>query len=127
MLAPEQNMRSLPLVMHQAAHAGMLEAQPLQRIRELDVDAEIVGIELELVAGLDAALLVDIECQRRELAVDRKPPVHVAIGMRIEGHHRTCLAWSTPAGGGRDQLHVTGECRIVHDRWRSTSRSWWEP
>jgi hypothetical protein len=28
----------------------MLEAQPLQRVGQLDVDAEVVGIELELIA-----------------------------------------------------------------------------
>ena len=31
-------------------HLRMLEAQPLDRVGELDVDAEVVGIELELVA-----------------------------------------------------------------------------
>ena len=30
-------------------HFGMLEADALQRVGELDVDAEIVGVELELV------------------------------------------------------------------------------
>ena len=34
-----------------AAHLRMLEAQPLHRVVQLDVDAEIVGIELELVVA----------------------------------------------------------------------------
>ena len=33
-----------------AAHLGVLEAQPLDRVGELDVDAEVVGVELQLVA-----------------------------------------------------------------------------
>ena len=32
-----------------AAHFRMLEAQPLHRVVQFDVDAEVVGIELELV------------------------------------------------------------------------------
>jgi hypothetical protein len=32
------------------AHLRMLEAQPLESVGELDVDPEVVGIELELVA-----------------------------------------------------------------------------
>ncbi len=110
-----------------AAHAGVLEAQALQRIRKFDVDAEIVGIELEPVAGPDAALLGDVERERRRLAIDRELPMHVTVGMRIEGHHWQCLAGSTPAGSGSIRRHSNGEYRIVHDRWRSTSRSSWEP
>ena len=44
-------------------HFGMLEAQPLHRVRKLDIDAEIVGIELELVALEQAAVLVDVHGQ----------------------------------------------------------------
>ena len=43
MLAPEQNMRSLPLVTTTRAHFGMLEADALQRVVQLDVDAEVVA------------------------------------------------------------------------------------
>jgi hypothetical protein len=35
----------------------MLEADAIERIGELDVDPEVVAIELELVAGTDAAVL----------------------------------------------------------------------
>jgi hypothetical protein len=104
----------------------VLETQALQRVRQLDVDAEVIRIELELVARLNAALLVDIECERGEIAVDRKPPVDVTVRMRIKGHHRAFSFGRRPRSAGV-KLHVTGECRIVHDRWRSTSRSWWEP
>ena len=62
-----------------APHFGMLEADPLQRVGELDVDAEVVRIELELVAGIEAAILVDVQRQRRDRAVERELPVRVAV------------------------------------------------
>ena len=62
-----------------AAHFRMLEANALQRVGELDVDAEVVRIELELVAGIDAAILVDVHRQRRDGSVERELPVRVAI------------------------------------------------
>ena len=55
---------------HHDLHLRMLEAQPLHGVGELDVDAEIVGIELELVALEQAAILVDVHGQRRDVAVD---------------------------------------------------------
>src|SRR6202158_5743560 len=72
---------------HQAAHLRMLEAQTLQGVGELDVDAQIVGVELELIARLQAAILVDVERERRDRDFDLQPPVGVAVGMRIESHH----------------------------------------
>ena len=67
-------------------HAGMLEAQPLHRVGELDVDAEIVGIQLELITLEQAAILVDIHGQGRNLAIDIQLPVPVArrIGLEID-------------------------------------------
>ena len=50
-LAPAQKILSLPDLMTTRADFWMLEAQPLNGIVELDVDAEVVGIELELVAA----------------------------------------------------------------------------
>jgi hypothetical protein len=43
------------------AHLGMLEAHALQGVVQLHVHAEVVGVELELVAGLDAAVFVDVQ------------------------------------------------------------------
>ena len=64
----------------------MLEAQPLHGIRQFDVDAEVVGIQLELVALEQAAILVDVHGERRDVAVDRQLPVPVArrIGLEID-------------------------------------------
>src|SRR4029078_8316623 len=57
-----------------AAHLGMLETESLERIGELDVYAEIVGIELELVNGTKPAVFVDPHRQRRDCAVERELP-----------------------------------------------------
>ncbi len=65
---------------------GVLEAQPLQRVGKLDVDAEIVRVELELVVGgTEAGILLDVHGQRRDRAVDRELPVLVAIRRGFEG------------------------------------------
>ena len=66
------------------AHFGVLEADALQRVVQLDVDAEIVGVELELVAGTNTAVLGDVHRERRERAVERELPVAVAARVRCE-------------------------------------------
>ena len=45
---------------HDRAHLRMLEAQPLQRVGQLDIDAEIVGIQFELVAVEQRRPFVDV-------------------------------------------------------------------
>ena len=71
---------------HDDFHAGVLEAQPLHGVRQLDVDAEIVGIELELIALEQAAILVDVHGQGRDISLDRELPVPVArrVGLEID-------------------------------------------
>src|SRR6185503_19942416 len=71
-----------------AAHLGMLETDSLQRIGELDVDAEIVGIELELVAWTNPAVFVDPHRERREGAVERELPVRIALRARFVADRR---------------------------------------
>ena len=55
---------------HHRRHLGVLEAQPLHRVGQLDVHAEIVGVELQLVAGREAARLVDVEREGGDAALD---------------------------------------------------------
>ena len=71
---------------HQDAHLWMLEAQPLDGVRELDVDPEIIGVELELVALEQRPLLVDVHQQGRDRAVELQLPVPIArrIGLEID-------------------------------------------
>ena len=81
MLAPAQNTAVLArLGARSTFHLGMLEAQPLQRVGELDIDAEIVGIELELVALEQAAVLVDVHGQLGDVAVEAQLPMPIARG-----------------------------------------------
>ena len=64
----------------------MFEAQPLHRVGEFDVDAEVIGIQLELVALEQPAILVDIHGQGRDLAIDGDLPVLVALwlGLKVD-------------------------------------------
>ena len=70
----------------------MFEAQPLHGVGEFDIDAEIVGIQLELIAFEQPAILIDIHRQRRDLAVDIELPMPVArrIGLEIDKARAPC-------------------------------------
>ena len=59
------------------AHFGMLEADPVDRVVELDVDAEIVAVELQLVARAQPAVLVEIGFERGDGSVEGERPVAV--------------------------------------------------
>src|SRR5262249_45107773 len=70
-------------------HLRMFEAQPLDGVVELDVDTEIVGIELELVAVGEAAGRIDIHNEIGDVAVLLDAPVAVArwLGLEVDGGH----------------------------------------
>jgi hypothetical protein len=57
------------------AHLGVLEAEPLDGIGELDVDAEVVGVELEHVPRPQRPILLHVEDERRHRALDGELPV----------------------------------------------------
>ena len=89
---------------HDAAHLGVLEAQALDRVEELDVDAEVVRVQLELVVAAQAPAGVDGEAQGRDVALDVQLPVAVLVGVGLEvesgpligggGHgHGTKISW----------------------------------
>src|SRR5712692_10118937 len=61
----------------------MLEPYSLQQVVQLDVDAQIVRVQLELVAGADAAIFVDVHRHGRDDAVVRDAPVPVAGGIGL--------------------------------------------
>jgi len=62
----------------------MLESNAVERVVQLDVHAEVVRVELELVAGADAGVLVHVERQRRDPPVDAQAPVPIALGRGVE-------------------------------------------
>ncbi len=67
-------------------HIGMLEAQPLYGIRQFDVDAEVIGIQLEQIALEQAAVLVHIHGQGGDIArhVEFPVPVLRRLGLEID-------------------------------------------
>ena len=86
---------------HHRAHARVLEAEPLDGIRELDIDAEIVGVELQRIVAGDSAVLVHVERERGDVAVDGEPPMAVVVRVGPEVDHSAyCLA----GGGGHPEI-----------------------
>ena len=69
-------------------HPGMGEAQALDHVGELDVDAEVVGVELQRVAGLETGALVDRHAEHGDVALQLELPVPVTRGIGREGNHR---------------------------------------
>ena len=65
----------------------MLEAQPVQRVVQFDIDAEIVGIELQGIARREAAILGDVEDEPCHRPVELHAPMAVAVGMRVVEDH----------------------------------------
>jgi hypothetical protein len=73
------------------ADLGVLEAQATDDVGELDVDAEVVGVQLELVAGSQAALGIDAHAQASDGAVVGDLPVAIAGGVPLELDGRMLL------------------------------------
>ncbi len=73
---------------HHRTHLRVLEAEPLHRIGQLDIDPEIVGIEFQLGAGKQAAGRIDVERQGRNRPVAGKAPVSVLtrLGRKVDVH-----------------------------------------
>ena len=59
------------------AHLGMLEANPLDRIGQFDVDAKVVGVQLEPVVGREAGIFLHVHRQRRDSAIEGQLPVPI--------------------------------------------------
>src|SRR5262249_24460842 len=77
---------------HDGPHLRMLESQPLAGVVQLDVNAEIVRVELELVAGLEPAVLLQVHRQRPDSSVDVELPVLVPGRVGPEVDHHTLTA-----------------------------------
>ena len=105
---------------HDDLHGRMLEPQALDGVGELDVDAEVVGVQLELVPGPERPVRVDVQQQARDGAVDVELPVRVAARIGFEVTHEKTLYQRRPPGrkhyisGFRLSLHRS--CSIVHTR-----------
>jgi hypothetical protein len=82
MFAPEQNTRFFALVMTTAPTSGCSKADALHDVVQLDVDAQVVRVELQLVAGPDPNVLGHVHRDRRDAIRVRHAPVF--IGRRID-------------------------------------------
>ena len=98
----------------------MLETQPLHGVGEFDVDAEIIGVQLELIAFEQAGILVDVHRQRCDIALDGQLPVPVArrIGLKIDVFRAACED-AIFTGHGPPSVVFSGfawfvRCTIVH-------------
>jgi hypothetical protein len=60
MLAPEQNTFSLALVITTVRTSGCSKRMRLIGVVQLDVHAQVVAVELELVAGAQAGVFVEV-------------------------------------------------------------------
>ena len=65
-------------------HLGVLEAQPPDGIGKLDVHAQVVGVELEGVAGPQRFVLLHVPDQPGRLSVHLETPVAVVVRVGIE-------------------------------------------
>jgi hypothetical protein len=75
----------------------MLEAQPLDGVVQLDVHAQVVGVELELVARDEAAVLLDVHVKRGHRTVEGELPVPVAARLRPEVDYRALVVGHDPS------------------------------
>ena len=99
------------------AHLGVLEADPVDGVVQLDVDPEVVAVELELVAWSQAAVLVEVGGQGRHWALEAQLPVAVAAGVGLVvdavggrgGGHR-----QSPVGSSKCTLMHLMLCTILH-------------
>src|SRR5262245_51379903 len=68
----------------------MLEANPLQRVVQLDVDAKVVRIQLQAVPATQSAALIDIQRQGGDRPVNAKLPVAISGWIRsiVDGGFR---------------------------------------
>jgi hypothetical protein len=62
----------------------VLEADALNRVGKLDVDAEVVGIELEAIVGQEPRIFLYVHRQGRDWPVEGELPVFVAFRGGVE-------------------------------------------
>ena len=90
-----------------AAHLGMLEAQPLDGVGQLDVHTEVVAVGLEAVPLAQGPLLLDVHGERRDRRGGLELPVQVAGRVRLEANGVGLLLGShgtASIGAGRAQV-----------------------
>ena len=95
---------------HYAAHFGVLKADAVDRVVQLDVHAQVIAVEFELVAGAQARVFVKVGAQRGHGAVERQLPMAVAAGLGLVIH----TGGRSHRGGeviGFSNGHLSNSCR----------------
>ena len=95
----------------------MLETQPLDGVVELDVHAQVVGdvhaqvvgIELQGVAGNEAAVLPHVQGKRGDRTVDRRLPVPIGGGMAGKFNHD---GWTLPGDRSPPEFPARGHSLV---------------
>lgn len=62
----------------------MLKTQALHGVGKLDVDAQVIGVEFQLIALKQAAILIDVHDQLGHLAVEFQFPMPIACRLALE-------------------------------------------
>jgi hypothetical protein len=72
----------------------MLEAETLDCIVQFDIDAQVIGIQLELIARVERSVFIDVHRKRSYRAVKAELPMAIAGGSSSKIDH-TELSFSS--------------------------------
>src|SRR6266446_1850683 len=107
----------------------MLEAQPLNRVGQFYVHAEIVGVELEQVSRAQAAVLINLENYAGAIRVDFERKMAVARRMSLERDRvhaesiASCVRTVSPTAVVPSAGTIQNQRRWSRRRNRSRSRA----
>ena len=62
---------------HHGTHFGVLKADAIDRIIELNVYAQVVTVQLELVAGTQTCVFINVNSECRHGTIERQFPMFV--------------------------------------------------
>src|SRR5690349_6789201 len=96
-------------------HLGMLKANPLQRIVQLDIDTEIIGIQLQLVPRTNPAVFLCVHHEGCHFAIKLQLPVLVPRRIGLVVHH----LGSRLSGQSRLHKHLLTP-RLLYALYRSS-------
>ena len=96
----------------------MFEANALQGVVQFDIDPEIVRVQLQLVAGPDARIFVDVERERGDRVLDAQLPVPIRTRSGIERDQRVGGGFGRAVGCDHEDLrrerYTDALCMILH-------------
>ncbi len=106
MLAPAQNMRSMPPVTTTTFTVGMFKTETLHGVVQLDVDSQVIGVHLQLVVIPESAGRIYSQLESGNRTFHRQCPVPVVVRMGSEVNKGS---WAISVTASVS----TARCRIV--------------